>query len=170
MGGLGVRTVIALCAAALLAGCDSGPERADTKAIEQQILAQEDKWNQAYAERDAEALAGFYADDAALASPDQQLVRGKEAIRQGAAEMAQDPNLQLSFRANRVQVADSGDLAYTRGQYTMTSTNPGTNQPQSTRGYYLTVWQKQEDGSWKAVEDFITPGPPLPVAERAIVQ
>lgn len=162
------RSTVTLClAAALLAGCDSAPQQADTAAIEQQILAKEEEWNRAYAQRDAEALAGFFADDAAMASPGDQLVRGKESIREAVESLAQDPNLNVTFRANRAQVAASGDLAYTRGQYMLTATNPATNRPESSRGYYLTVWQRQADGSWRAVEDFITPGPGLPVAERA---
>ena len=162
------RTGIGLVLVALLAvaGCDTN-EKPNKAEIEQQILAQEEQWNRAYAQRDTEALAGFFAEDAAMASPGEQLVRGKESIGQAVEAFAKDPNLNISFRANRVQVAESGDLAYTRGQYMLTSTNPATNAPESSRGYYLTVWKKQADGSWKAVEDFITPGPPLPVAERA---
>ena len=38
-------------------------------------------------------------------------------------------------------------------------TDPATKKPLESTGSYLTVWQKQADGSWKAVEDFITPGP-----------
>lgn len=162
-----VRLIVATSlAAALLAGCDTY-EKPNTAQIEQQILAQEEKWNQAYAQRDGEALASFFADDAAMASPGQQLVRGTESIRAATQAYAQDPNLNVTFRANKVRVSKSGDLAYTRGQYMLTSTDASTDQPQSSRGYYLTVWQKQADGSWKAVEDFITPGPPLPIAERA---
>lgn len=162
------RTSIGVAFVALLAmaGCETN-DKPNTAEIEQQILAQEEQWNRAFAERDAEALAGFFADDAAMANPGEQLVRGKQSIREAVEAFAEDPNLNVSFRANRVQVATSGDLAYSRGQYMLTSTDPGTNQPESSRGYYLTVWQKQADGSWKAVEDFITPGPPLPVAERA---
>jgi uncharacterized protein (TIGR02246 family) len=151
-----------------LAGCDT-PDKPDSAAIEQQILAKEEEWNRAYAQRDAEALAGFYADDAAMANPGEQLVRGKESIQKATEAFAKDPNLNVTFRANRVQVASSGDLAYTRGQYMLTSTDASTNQPESTRGYYLTVWQRQADDSWKVVEDFITEGPPLPVAERAVM-
>lgn len=154
-------------AAALVVGCNSGPQKVDTAAVEQQILAQEEAWNRAYAQRDAEALSGFYADDAAMAAPGEQLVRGKDSVSQANQALASDPNLQLTFRANRVQVAESGDLAYSRGQYMLTATDPATRQAQSSRGYYLTVWQKQGDGDWKAVEDFITPGPPLPVTQRA---
>lgn len=163
-----VRSIVSMSlAAVLLAGCESEPRKADSAVIEQQILAQEEAWNRAYARRDAEALAGFFADDGAMASPGEQLVRGKESIRKASEEFAKDPNLNVSFRSNRVQVAQSGDLAYSRGQYLFTSTDPSTNQPESSRGYYLTVWKKQADGSWKAVEDFITPGPALPVTERA---
>lgn len=162
----GIRIVLALSAMLAAPGCDTY-EKPDPAAIEQQILAQEEQWNRAYSKRDAEALAGFFADDAAMASPGEQLVRGKQSIREAVEAFASDPNLNVTFRANRVQVSKSGDLAYTRGQYMLTSTNPSTNEPESSRGYYLTVWKKQADGSWKAVEDFITPGPALPVAERA---
>jgi ketosteroid isomerase-like protein len=41
----------------------------------------------------------------------------------------------------------------------MTMTDPATKKPATSKGSYLTVWQKQTDGAWKAVEDFVTPGP-----------
>jgi len=34
-----------------------------------------------------------------------------------------------------------------------------TSKPVDSTGSYLTVYKKESDGSWKAVEDFITPGP-----------
>ncbi|MFP5328908.1 MAG: YybH family protein [Alphaproteobacteria bacterium] len=155
------------CAALALSACDKEAPKPDTAAIEQQLQANEARWNRAYAERDAEALAGMYADDAALANPGEALVRGKDAIRKATAAFAADKNLKVSFQANRIQVAASGDLAYTRGRYTLTMTNPDSGKPETSTGHYLTVWQKQADGSWKAVEDFITPGTGLPVSEGA---
>lgn len=160
------RTIICMAAAAALAGCDTY-DTPDPKAIEQQLQANEAKWNRAYAEHDAKALASMYADDAALANPGEDLVRGKTAIEQATAAFAADPNLKVAFEANRIQVASSGDLAYTRGRYTMTMTNPETGKPETGTGHYLTVWRKQADGSWKAVEDFVTPGGPLPVSQGA---
>jgi len=162
------KPLVGLClASALLAGCARNPEDVSTETAKQQILAQEQAWNEAYAKRDSEALAGFFAEDAAMAYPGAQLVRGQDKIRETSAEFANDENLNVSFKANRVEVAESGELAYSRGQYLMTATNPQTNQPESTQGYYLTVWKRQPDGTWKAVEDFVTPGPAMPVAERA---
>lgn len=159
-------TAIAL-AASLIAGCAREPAKPDTAAIQRQLQANEARWNQAYAERDPEALASMYADDAALANPGERLVRGKDAIREATAAFASDPNLKVAFEANRIQVAQSGELAYTRGRYTLTMTDRDSGRPETSTGYYLTVWQKQADASWKAVEDFITPGEPLPASQGA---
>lgn len=163
-----IRKVCAIvAAAAALAACQANAPQVDAAAIQAELQQNEERWNRAYAERDAEALASMYAEDAALANPGEELVRGKESIREATAAFAEDPNLKVSFRANRIQVAQSGDIAYTRGRYLLTMTNADTGKPESSTGHYLTVWQKQPDGSWKAVEDFITPGGPLPVSERA---
>lgn len=124
-----------------------------------QLEARESEWNQAYARHDAAALAQMYADDAAIANPGSPLVSGKDAIAKETAGFASDPNLKVEFAADRVHVAKSGDLAYTRGHYTLTTTDPASGKPIDSTGNYLTVWKKQDDGKWRAVEDFITPGP-----------
>ncbi len=163
-----IRTA-AVAALLALAACNQQPAKTstDTSAIQRQLQLNEARWNKAFAERDAEALAAMFADDGALASPGEDHVKGKDAIREVSAAMAADPNLKVAFRANRIQVAQSGDLAYTRGNYTMTMTNPSTRKPEMSTGRYLTVWQKQADGSWKAVEDFITPGKEPPPSQPA---
>jgi uncharacterized protein (TIGR02246 family) len=150
-----------------LAGCHGDrhhhdDDEADTAAIAQQIRASETQWNAAYAARDASKLAAQYAPDAALANPGVALVSGGDAIRAAVTGYAADKNLKVEFASDRVQVAESGDLAYSRGHFTMQSSDPATGKPRSDSGSYLTVWQKQPDGQWKAVEDFVTPGAPAP--------
>jgi uncharacterized protein (TIGR02246 family) len=157
----------AVAGIAALSGCEQGEQPADTAQIEAQLKEVETKWNHAYAKRDAAGLAAMYADDAALASPDADLIEGKGALARAMQGYASDPNLRIEFRSDRTQVAASGDLAYTRGRYTMTMTDPKTKGPFTTKGNYLTVWRKQADGSWKAVEDFATTGAPPTVATRA---
>jgi ketosteroid isomerase-like protein len=49
-------------------------------------------------------------------------------------------------------VAESGDLGYTWGVYTIT-TSSGTQ-----KGNYVTVWRRQKDGHWKVVLDANTQG------------
>lgn len=148
-----------------LAGCNADAHHADattadTGDIAQQIRESETRWNAAYAARDSAALAAQYAPDAALANPGVALVSGGDAIRAAVTGYAADRNLKVEFASDRIQVAASGDLAYSRGHFTMQSTDPATGKPRSDSGSYLTVWQKQADGSWKAVEDFVTPGAP----------
>lgn len=152
-------TLAAAASAIVLAGCSKPETKVDTAAIEKQIRDNETKWAKAYADHDAVALAAQYADDAALANPGAALVTGAEAIKEETAAFAADPNLKVEFSADRIQVAESGDLAYSRGHYSMTSSDPATNKATSSGGSYLTVYKKQADGNWKAVEDFITPGP-----------
>ena len=163
-----IKTLMGISIGALaLAGCNAAAEPVDKAAIERQLRKNEQQWNRAYAQRDAAALAGMYAEDAALANPGANMAKGAAAIRKETEAYTKDPNLKVVFQASRIQVADSGDLAYTRGNYQLTMTDPKTKQPHNSTGYYLTVWQKQDDGSWKAVEDFVTPGAPPTIASHA---
>ena len=158
-----------LCAGAamiVLSGCQ-GEAPVDTAQIEKQLKQSEGKWNNAYARRDAAAIAAMYADDAALATPNANLATGKDAIATSIGAISSDPNFRMEFASDKVQVAASGNLAYTRGRYTLTTTNPSTRAPVVSTGNYLTVWKRQGDGSWRAVEDFAVPGAPPTVASRA---
>jgi len=147
-----------------LAGCDGMKRehkvpRVDAAAEEQAIRAKETGWMAAYNKRDANALAGQYAEDAAIANPGVPLATDVAARRAILNGVAGDAALKVDFASDRIIVAASGDLASSRGHYTMTYTDPGTKQPKTETGNYLTVYRKQADGSWQAVEDFLTPGP-----------
>jgi ketosteroid isomerase-like protein len=58
-----------------------------------------------------------------------------------------------------VTVASAGDLATSRGHYTITTSDKTTGKPVTSSGTYLTVYKKQADGGFKAMEDAIIPGP-----------
>jgi ketosteroid isomerase-like protein len=49
-------------------------------------------------------------------------------------------------------VSVSGDMAYNYGPYKYTATDAKGNQ-QTGYGYFVTVWKKQPDNSWKFVLD-----------------
>ena len=44
----------------------------------------------------------------------------------------------------------------------MTMTDPKTKQPVTDHGKYVTIFRKQADGKWKAVEDMISSDMPAP--------
>jgi uncharacterized protein (TIGR02246 family) len=147
-----------------LAGCAQQPpppaEPPDTRAADEAAIAAAVKeWAAAAQAKDAEKFTSYYADDAVLmmeAAPD---VSGKAALREAAVGMMQDPNFALSFAADEIVVARSGDLAYESGSYTMTMSDP-QKKPATQRGHYVVVWQKQADGSWKVVRDVPVSDPP----------
>jgi ketosteroid isomerase-like protein len=149
---------VALCG--LLGACshDEGAPP-DAQAIAKQLHEAEAQWNRDYATHKVAGLVSHYSPDAAMANPGAELARGTAQIRAADTQFMSDPSVQLQFASDRVLVAQSGELASTRGHYTVRSTDPRTHKPRMEDGIYLTVWQKQSDGSWKAVEDFVTPGP-----------
>ncbi len=155
-------------AALTLAGCDQMKKEehaaaVDPAAVEQELKAIETAWNADYNGRDPSKLVTYYADDAALANPGSPIATDSVSRQLEVTKFVSDPTLKLEFASDRVHVAKSGELAVTRGHYSMQITDPATKQPKTDAGSYLTVWQKQADGSWKAVEDFVVPGaPPTP--------
>ena len=159
---------IAIVAALAGSGCTKGAEAAgDAAQISDSIKAQEAQWEKEYAAKDLNALAGHYAEDAALAGPGDAVASTDVDRRKAIQALITDPNFKLSFASDRVEVAKSGDLASSRGHYSLTMTDKATNKPAESSGTYLTVYKKQADGTWKAVEDFITPGPaPAAVAAK----
>ena len=155
-----IPVMLAAAAAIAVTGCTKGAKASgDTSKIADSIKAQEAAWEKAYADKDINTLAGEYADDAALGAPGDPLATSGTDRRKAIGEMINDPNFKLNFAADRVLVASSGDLATSRGHYTITTTDKATSKPVTGSGTYLTVYKKQDDGSFKAIEDMIIPGP-----------
>ena len=158
----GIAFSLAAVAALALAGCDhrgrTGNHGVDTAKAADEIKGLEAQWNKDYTAKNVSALAGQYTDDAALAGPGDPLATSGADRRKALQAMTSDPNFALTFASDRVLVANSGDLASSRGHYTLTLTDKATNKPVTSSGSYLTVFKRDGD-SWKAVEDFITPGP-----------
>jgi uncharacterized protein (TIGR02246 family) len=153
-----------LCAITTMAftisACNQTPNThsADVKAIQDD----EAQWNEDFVSRDSDKLTAHYADDAILMVPGTPATSGKDAIRTALKPMVADPALSLKFHATRIEVAKSGDLAYSQGAYTMTVTDPNTKQLINDHGTYVTTWLKQRDGTWKAVADIVTSEVPPP--------
>ena len=151
----------------LLAGCsDTPPPAVDTSAADQKAIKDgEVAWNADFASKDLEKILSHYADDGSALMPDSPIMKGKDAIRAGFKELLADKNLSLNFAADTVEVSSKGgDLGYTQGTYSMTSTNRKTKKPETEKGKYVTVYKKQADGVWKAVEDiYNADAPPVPV-------
>ena len=159
----GIFVLIALS----MAACNQAPDTHDADATA--IRNKEAQWNQDWATKDPAKLAAYYADDAVVMAPGSPATTGKEAIVGELKQMLTDPALSLQFKSSRVEVAKSGEMAYSQGSYVMVMTDPQSKQVIHDHGSYVTTWRKQADGSWKAVEDIATsevPPPSPPVAPK----
>ena len=70
---------------------------------------------------------------------------GRAAIAEVYAKIPGSP---LTWEPTRAEIAASGDLGYTFGNYKIR-----TGDEVRSHGVYVTVWKKQPDGSWKYVLD-----------------
>src|SRR6185295_16311373 len=103
------------------------------------------QWVKDIATKDVEKFASYYTDDASLLATGAS-ANGKDAIRAMLKGMLSDPNFSLTFQGTRAEVAKSGELGFTQGTYSMTFSNPETQQPMTDKGKYVTVFKKLADG------------------------
>jgi ketosteroid isomerase-like protein len=109
----------------------------------------------AFEARDAAKVISYYAPDAVIATaPGRPAAKDARAVSKAIKDDMADPNFKMSLSHEKTEVAASGDLAYRRGSFKITATNPLTKKAEQGEGTYLTVFKKQADGSWKTVEDF----------------
>ncbi|MBB6482275.1 YybH family protein [Spirochaeta isovalerica] len=92
-----------------------------------------------------------YADDGAVINRNNRIYRGKAGI----AEYYDNQTLkdvQLTWSPDYVDVAESGDMAWTYGNYVFAALSD-ENKPVEARGIFHTVWKRQPGGTWKYVWD-----------------
>lgn len=163
----------AAAAALALGGCDKAGagKGADPDSVKKAIQADEAKWNQDIKAKDTEGLSSHFGDEAFLAAPGVAGTEGSTPIRQVYANASTDPAFAAQFTSDKIEVASSGDLAYSRGHFTEKYTDRKTGKVMTDSGSYIRVYKKQDDGSWKAVEDFAAADPdstkPVPAEKPA---
>lgn len=94
-----------------------------------------------------------YSADNGVMMRNNRLIKGHGEMETYFQAASSNPNqLSLSWKPDFVDVANSGDLGYTYGEYTLTVTD-STGNTQESKGIFHTVWKRQANGSWKFVWD-----------------
>lgn len=109
----------------------------------------------AVAEGGSEAWVSWFAPDGAQIQPGQGEVRGHDAIRVLMSGL-DDPDFSLRWEPLRADIAASGDLGWTTGEYVSEGKGPD-GELRRGQGRYVSIWRKQADGSWKVVMDLGNP-------------
>jgi len=122
------------------------------RAEEERSLRQTDvAWSDAAGKKDVDATAAFMTDDGTQLPPNAPLAKGKDAVKKEWADLLGLKDIALKWEPVNVQVADSGELGYTNGTYTLAFTDP-KGAKVNDKGKYLEVWKKV-DGKWKCYLD-----------------
>ncbi len=124
---------------------------ADTK-IEQALRDLDAQWSAAAGAKDLDKAVSYYSNDATVMPPNASAARTKETIRKVWQDLLASPGLSISWKATKVEVAKSGDLACLSGTYELTINDPSGKQLND-HGKYVEVWEKQADGKWKCGAD-----------------
>jgi ketosteroid isomerase-like protein len=114
------------------------------------ILAADAAWLRVYQEKDLAKSVAFCDEQGSILAPDAPIATGKNAIAKVIADDFAHEN--ITWHANKVGVARSGDLGYTSGTTEM-NLKDASGKTVAYKGKYLTVWKKQEDGSWRVLYD-----------------
>ena len=113
--------------------------------------AQEDAIK-AFTSKNGDRMVAAYSPDAKLMLSNSPILQGEE-LKTAIRSLAADPNFSIEFTTDKLEMAKSGELGYTRGAYTMTVSDPITKKRLREKGKYVTIYGRQPDGSWKMIED-----------------
>jgi len=134
-----------------ISGCNIKTEEHRLGLLKNEVLQVEKNFAElAKTKSVAEAFLNYAADNAIL-SRDNNLIKGKDAIR-SYFESQTMQDVKLEWTADFVDVSLTGDMAYTYGHYKFSAVDlEGKNI--LSEGNFHTVWKRQKDGSWKYVWD-----------------
>lgn len=137
------------------------PSSPDLTAERRAVAEADSAWAAASTAGEAERSISFLADDAIMFPPGQPPVIGKAAIREFIKSSLAVPGFSVSWGTDAVQVAASGDMAYTfgRSRYTIAD-SAGAIQTMHAKG--VAIWRKETDGQWRCVADIWNEAPELP--------
>jgi uncharacterized protein (TIGR02246 family) len=149
------------CLLAIL-GCKATPPSAATQAADEATVRQTDEnWSKAAQSNQVDPWVAYYADDAVLLPPNEPKATGKDNIRKEISALLGLPKVAVSWKPEKVEVSQSGDLAYTQGVYEL-STTDAHGKATTDHGKTVEIWRKQADGSWKCIVDMWSSSLPAP--------
>jgi ketosteroid isomerase-like protein len=130
--------------------------------LREKIVKINQQMAKAMVEGNGQATLGFYTKDAITLPNYAEMVKGIDAIKKSNDEMMSSGMKINSMEFNTVIVNTYGNIVSEIGTYKMNATMPGMASPMEDAGKYLTLWEKQPDGSLKIkVETWNTDKSPM---------
>ncbi len=139
---LSASLIIALMSVAVRGFSQSEDYKAKIQALTQEM-------SKAMMEGNIEKGLSMYAPDAISMPSYEPMHEGIAAIRMANEDMAKKGMKYNSFELTTLKVMPYGNMINEIGTYKINASMPGMDKPMDDHGKYLTVWEKQKDGSLK---------------------
>ena len=97
----------------------------------------------------SEKSLGLYTNDAISMPSYEPLHDGLAAIKKANEDMVKSGWKCLAFEPTTLKVIPNGNMVTEIGTYKITGSMPGMDKPMDDHGKYVTIWEKQKDGSLK---------------------
>ena len=150
-----IRATVTLILLIIILSCST--QTVDQTAEGEKLMELSRQWAKASTQED---ILSYWADDALVMAPGQPALRGKAALTKMIEGTANIPGFEVSWEPKEVFVSKSGDLAYLIEQNYF-SVNDSLGNPIRTYNKVVTIWKKQEDGTWKNVVDMWNEDPSI---------
>lgn len=156
--------VIATISALVLSGCAVTAPQVDTAADKAAIEKAYPAWVDSLNDKDIETWASFLAPNAQFQPPNVPALTTHEEIINFYKALFEDPRFALDCEQQQVEVAASGEMAWSRGICEGVLTGQD-GEEERLKTKWLKVWQKQPDGEWKNLVNMWNSDLPLPGVE-----
>lgn len=142
-----MKTIVALLSLMLMFAF-SAMAQSDAE-LKQKIEKMNKDMAQAMIAGDHEKNLQYYTDDVVSLPSYDKMMTGKDAIKKSMDEMAKSDWKIKDFNFETVSVETNGNIITEIGKYRMEMSKAGMAESMKDEGKYLTLWEKQADGSLK---------------------
>ena len=121
----------------------------DTAELKQKIQEMNDKAAEMMVANDEAGMWANYINDVISMPSYEPMLRGIEACKQSYKKMNESGMKMTSFKSVVTDVIDAGNYVIDIGSYKISMSMPGMDMPWDDHGKYMTIWEKQDDGTLK---------------------
>ncbi|MCJ7779025.1 MAG: DUF4440 domain-containing protein [Sedimentisphaerales bacterium] len=130
-------------------------------AIYEQVKKYEATFHKMFIERDSDAAAKFYADDAVLIPWGADIVKGKKDILEHIKKGMNEPPILVDINQHVVHIEGNDRMLFVVNLFSWMVKDKSSVQNVTIPGKGIHVWKRQQDNSWKILLDLHNPSVPM---------
>ena len=121
----------------------------DTAELKKKIQAMNDEAAKMMVANDAAGMWANYSEDVISMPSYEPMLKGIAACKESYKKMTESGMKMTAFKSVVTDIIDAGDYVVDIGTYKISMSVPGMDMPWDDHGKYMTIWEKQDDGSLK---------------------